>query len=187
MFNNQKPTEGNLLISEPFMLDPTFERSVIMLCEHTEEGSVGLVLNHRSHLLLSDIFGEIKSEEFPLYLGGPVNNSALYFLHKMNDILPGGINIYEDIYWGGDFEKLIYLINENLINPNDVKFFLGYSGWSPNQLNDELNQNSWAVHKTFPAELVFLLDGEDLWKQALINLGPKYAHVANFPKSPHLN
>ncbi|MBE8720405.1 YqgE/AlgH family protein [Sphingobacterium pedocola] len=187
MFSENKPTQGSLLLSEPFMLDPNFERSVVMICEHNGDGTIALVLNHRSHLQLSDVVEEIQNENFFLYIGGPVESNALFFLHRAYDKLLSGTSICEDVYWGGDFEKLVLLINEGIIVPDEVKFFLGYSGWAPEQLNQEIEQNSWAVHRSFDPTLTFLTDGEDLWKQAIISLGPKYAHVANFPKSPDLN
>ena len=187
MFNGHLPTQGSLLLSEPFITDPAFERAVIILCEHNEEGSVGLVLNHKSHLILSDIFTQAANTDFPIYLGGPVEESALFFLHRAFDKLQSGVLIHDDIYWGGDFDYAIQLIQDGLIFPEEIKFFLGYSGWSPGQLEAELKQNSWAVHNNFDTELSFIHDGEDLWKQTIISLGPKYAHVANFPKSPHLN
>ncbi|NGM61997.1 YqgE/AlgH family protein [Sphingobacterium sp. SGG-5] len=187
MFNSNTPVQGSLLVSEPFMLDPNFERSVVMLCEHNEDGTVGLVLNHQSTLLLSDLSDDIQNEKFKLYFGGPVQSNALFFLHRAYDRLLSGTKVYQDVYWGGDFERLVFLINEDLIQPEEIKFFLGYSGWSTGQLNDEIDQNNWAVHRDYDQFLIFLNDGEDLWKRTLINLGPKYAHVANFPKSPNLN
>lgn len=187
MFNANTPIQGSLLISEPFMLDPNFERSVVMLCEHNDDGTLGLILNHRSNLLLPDIIEGVRNENFPLHVGGPVQSNALFFLHRAYDKLSSGTQIGPDLYWGGDFERLLLLIEENLIEPEDVKFFLGYSGWSPGQLDQEIEQNSWAVHRNFDSAITFLSDGEDLWKQALISLGPKYAHVAQFPKSPNLN
>ncbi|MDR2281901.1 MAG: YqgE/AlgH family protein [Sphingobacterium sp.] len=187
MFNQNMPTQGSLLISEPFILDSNFERSVIVLCEHSNEGTVGLVLNHRSNLVLSDIITTVTSEKFPVYIGGPVQNDALFFLHQVPHKIADSIPIGTDLFWGGDLEQVILLINENIIDPQEIKFFLGYSGWSAGQLEDEIKQNTWAIHNSFKPELPFLIDGEELWKQALISLGPKYAHVANFPKNPYLN
>jgi len=187
MFNANTPVQGSLLISEPFMLDPNFERSVVLLCEHNEEGTLGLVLNQQSSLILPDLLDDVHNEKFMVYVGGPVQSNALFFLHRAYDKLLSGTPIHGDIHWGGDFDKLLLLIDEDIIQPDEVKFFLGYSGWSPNQLDQEIDQNNWAVYCDFDSTLAFVLDGEDLWKRALINLGPKYAHVANFPKSPDLN
>ncbi|MGO1243050.1 MAG: YqgE/AlgH family protein [Sphingobacterium sp.] len=188
MFNTTTPQKGSILLAEPFMLDFNFDRSVILLCEHDiEEGTMGLVLNHRSNLLLSDVISEIESDDYPVYIGGPVNNEALFFIHKIPNQIENSLQLVNDIHFGGDFDQVIFLINNNLITSADIKFFLGYAGWNINQLENEINDNSWAVHSKFPTELLLLQDGEDLWKQAIISLGPKYAHVANFPKSPNMN
>lgn len=188
MFNEHIPKNGSLILSEPFMLDQNFERSVILLCEHhDQEGTVGLILNHRSVLTLSDVVQEIESFDFPLYFGGPVEGNALFFLHKAFDKLQSGTHIVDDLYWGGDFDQLKILINQQAIEPDEVKLFLGYSGWGAKQLQSEIDQNSWAVHNSFNIDLAFITDGEDLWKEALISMGPKYAHVANFPKRPDFN
>ena len=112
---------------------------------------------------------------------------ALFFIHKNPEKIPGGVPLIDDIQFGGDFQQVLFLIEDQLLQPEEIKFFIGYAGWSPGQLEEEITQNSWVVHNKFPAELLLLEDGEDLWKQALIDLGPKYAHVANFPRSPDLN
>ncbi|MGO3163551.1 MAG: YqgE/AlgH family protein [Sphingobacteriaceae bacterium] len=188
MFNEYTPKRGSLILSEPFMLDQNFERSVILLCEHDDnDGTVGLILNHRSVLTLSDVIQDIENTDIPLYYGGPVEANALFFLHKAFDRLQSGIHIIDDLYWGGDFERLKELINQQMIAGDEVKLFLGYSGWSALQLETEIGKNSWAVHNSFNIELAFISDGEDLWKEALISMGPKYAHVANFPKRPEYN
>lgn len=187
MFNLHTPRQGSLLLSEPFMLDPTFERSVVILCEHEPAGTLGFILNNKTNLLLSDLAEDIENQNFPIYIGGPVETNSLFFIHRAFDKLQSGICIKDDIYFGGDFDKLRFLIQENLISNEEIKFFLGYSGWSEKQLDDEIKENSWVVNDTFDSSLLFINDGENLWKQALINLGPKYAHVANFPKSPNLN
>lgn len=189
MFNdNSIPRQGCLLLAEPFMSDSTFERAVVLLCEHDEEGTLGLILNKPTHLLLSDIIEDLKEkEEFPIFIGGPVESGILFFVHCAFDKLHSGTHILDNIYWGGDFDRLLLLIKENLIHSHEVKFFLGYSGWSPQQLLDELKLNSWAIDTKYDCDLIFLTEGEDLWKKAVISLGPKYAHVANFPKSPDLN
>ncbi|NQD71785.1 YqgE/AlgH family protein [Sphingobacterium shayense] len=188
MFNTSSPEKGSILLAEPFMLDYNFDRSVILLCEHDiEEGTMGLILNHRSSLLLSDVINEIESDDFNLYIGGPVNTEAMFFIHKVPDQIEGGVQLVDRFYFGGNFDQVISLINNKLITSSDIKFFLGYAGWNINQLEDEIEQNSWVVHNKFPTELLLLEDGEDLWKQAIISLGPKYAHVANFPKTPNMN
>ncbi|MFD2744276.1 MULTISPECIES: YqgE/AlgH family protein [Sphingobacterium] len=188
MFSEYQPKQGSLLVSEPFMVDQNFERSVVLLCEHdAEDGSVGLILNHRSFMMLSDIVAGVENLTFPVYLGGPMEQNTMYFVHEAYDRLQSGTPVIDNLYWGGDFERLIDLINRNEISQDEVKLFLGYSGWSPDQLESEIQQNCWAVHNTYSTDLAFILDGEDLWKHTLVSLGPKYAHVANFPKRPEYN
>lgn len=188
MFNKHTPQEGSLLLSEPFMLDNNFERSVILLCaHHPVEGSMGLVINNRSNLLLSDAVPGIQNPQFPLYTGGPVGPESLFFLHNAPGKIQGSFHIIDGVYFGGNFDQVEFLVNNNQLKPEEIKFILGYAGWTAGQLDDEIAQNSWVVYNDFPTDLVLLPDGEDLWKQALISLGPKYAHVAQFPKSPDLN
>lgn len=187
-FNQEIPQKGSLLLSEPFILDPTFERSVILLSDHNSlEGSTGFILNHQSDTNLNEVVGGRNTEKFPIFIGGPVALDSLLFIHKAYDILQSGDLITEDIYWGGDLDQLLTLIENDLILSHQVKFFAGYSGWQVGQLEEELNQNSWAVKNTLDPNLCFLHDGEDLWKRALIEMGPRYAHVANFPRDPYLN
>lgn len=188
MFNIHLPKKGSLLLSEPFMLDSNFERSVILLCEHhPENGTMGLVMNSRSSLSLSAIFPDVERNDFPLYVGGPVNVDALFFIHTVGEKIEGSWPLVDGVYFGGDLQQALYLINDNLLQPEQIKFFLGYAGWNVGQLDQEIEQNSWVIHNKFPSELLFIEDGEDLWKHALISLGPKFAHVANFPKTPDLN
>lgn len=188
MFSAFNPKKGSLLLSEPFMLDSHFQRSVVLLCEHhPADSSMGFILNNRSNLVLSDLLPDMEDVNFPVYIGGPVEVESLYFIHNLGDQIPHSVHLLDDVYIGGDFEQALFLIKEGIVKNEQIKFFIGYAGWSPNQLQEEIEQNSWAVHNNFPSEIVFLSDGEDLWKQALISLGPKYAHVAHFPQRPDLN
>lgn len=187
MRNIFTPKKGSILISEPFMLDANFERSVVLVCAHDIEGTLGLVMNNKSDLALSDIMPGVSSNDFPVYLGGPVNSDNLFFIHDKPDDIAGSLRIVEDICFGGDINDALRLMDLGVIKPENIKFMIGCAGWSPTQLEEEIADNSWVVHNKFPSEILLLSDGDDLWKQAIINLGPKYAHVASFPKSPNLN
>jgi putative transcriptional regulator len=187
MLNKNTPRASSLLISEPFMLDPNFKRSVVLLTEHNEEGTVGYVLNQKSNLLLKDVISECENADFPVFIGGPVANDTLHFIHTCYDRMNSGIEITKNVYWGGNFETLKLLINNNQIEEKEVKFFIGYSGWSPGQLDDELVQNSWLVGNKYNPEVLFVADEENLWREVITDLGPKYAHIANFPENPQLN
>lgn len=187
MLGRLEAAKGRLLISEPFLDDPNFKRSVVLLTDLHDEGTVGFVLNHPSGLLLKDLLPEAAGSEFPLYIGGPVANDTIHFIHRCNDRLSDGINVGKGIYWGGNFEALKVLINKGQIQPQEIKFFLGYSGWGGDQLNYEIADNTWIVSDQFGDDMVFSADEEDLWRQGLIGLGPKFAHVSKFPHNPNLN
>lgn len=187
MLNNIKPKTGRLLISEPFMTDPNFKRSVVLLTEHDEEGSVGYILNQAGNLLLKDVIQDLWAADNQIYFGGPVASDTLHFIHRSYEKLQSGEEIGNGIYWGGNFETLKILINTNAIEENEIKFFMGYSGWSNGQLKKEIEQNAWMVSDISNPDIIFGNDDEQLWRDVIVNLGPKYAHVSNFPTDPSLN
>ncbi len=168
------------------MLDPNFKRSVVLLTEIEEQGAIGFILNQRSNLIVSDLLPD-SSCELPVFVGGPVANDTLHFIHSCYDKLNSGIEIRDGIYWGGNFEALQVLISTGQIKSSEIKFFIGYSGWGEEQLDGELEQNSWLVSDKFNSEVIFVEDEENLWREVVIGLGPKYAHIANFPENPQWN
>ena len=125
MFNELTPKKGSLLISEPFMLDPNFERAVLLLCDHNEEGTLGFVLNHKIENTVGEIIKEIESCDFPIYLGGPVAQNELFFIHKKFELLQSGEEIVKDVFFGGEASRLFDMINAGLIQENEIKFFVG--------------------------------------------------------------
>lgn len=187
MLSTLKPSAGKLLISEPFLNDPNFKRSVILMADHNEEGTLGFILNQPSLLLLKDLVPDLWQADFPLFIGGPVEVDTIHFIHRCYDKLNSGEEIANGIYWGGNFETLKILVNNNSLNHDEVKFFLGYSGWSIGQLEEEIKENTWIVSDQFDQDIVFSQNEEQLWRDVIINLGPKYAHVSNFPSDPSLN
>lgn len=187
MLSRLKPACGRLLISEPFLKDPHFKRSVVLMTEHNEDGTFGFVLNQPSALVLKDLVPELATANYPIFIGGPVEVDTIHFIHRCYDKLHSGDEIAKGIYWGGNFEALKILVNNNSITQGEIKFFLGYSGWSDGQLEEEINENTWIVSDKYHQELIFSQDEEQLWKEVIINLGDKYAHVSNFPSDPSLN
>lgn len=187
MLSPHKPQSGSLIVSEPFMSDPNFKRSVVLLTECEEAGAVGFILNQRSDLLLNDLITDLKGADFPVYFGGPVAPDTLHFVHSCYDKLNSGIEIRDRVYWGGNFETIKVLFNNNQLSHEEIKFFVGYSGWGAGQLNEEIDQNSWLVTDKYSPEVIFVEDEENLWREVVIGLGPKYAHIANFPENPQWN
>ena len=187
MFNELNPRQSSILLSEPFMLDEAFERSVVLLYEHSPMCTEGIILNQNSTLYLDYFIDEVENENIPLYTGGPEQDCAIYFIHRAFDKIQSGKHLFEDLYWGGDYDRLFDLFNQNLLSPQEVKVFVGHCRWEAGQLDQEIRQNSWAVNNSYHAELPLIEQGEELWKNILIDMGPKYAHVANFPKNPAYN
>ena len=181
------PERGDLLISEPFLPDPNFERTVILLCEHNQDGSFGFVLNKPSSLKLEDVLDEVSGYDKILYTGGPVQGNTLHFIHKTPSLVQQAEAVSNGIYWGGDYDNLLSLINTRQLAPEDIKFFVGYSGWGSGQLEAELEENSWIVYKQATAQQVFETPPDQLWRDVLKSMGGKYRMFSNYPIDPRLN
>ncbi len=180
------PASGILLIADPFLKDPNFKRSVVFLCEHQDEGSFGFVLNRPFEYLLNDLVTGVEDLEIPVFMGGPVQKDTVHFLHQYPDRIPGGLKVGDDVYWGGDFQTAVSLIRSGEVDTNKIRFFIGYSGWSQGQLNDELKEKSWLTVAA-TKKLIFHQDVDAIWKDALRHLGGEYEMMANFPIDPRLN
>jgi putative transcriptional regulator len=177
---------GTLLISDPFLKDPNFMRTVVFLCEHRQEGSFGFVLNKTFDQELGDLIKNAEGIRFPVYEGGPVQKDTLHFLHQCPDLVTGGVEVIDGIFWGGDFEDVLSLLKENKIGKNDIRFFLGYSGWSEGQLSGELEEKSWITREA-KKSFVFNMNTQQIWKTALKDLGGEYSQMINYPIDPQLN
>lgn len=175
---------GDLLIAEPFMKDPNFRRSVVLICDHNENGSFGLNLNIPiRNLVMGDIINDFPAPELIVYEGGPVSPNTLHYIHKDGSV-PNAIKIKAGYYWSGDFDYIKDSIQYGKINLNDIRFFIGYSGWGEGQLNEELEGNSWIVCKTYTD---YLKESNSLWKDILKHMGGNYKIVSSFPEDPMLN
>lgn len=180
------PARGTLLIANPFLKDPNFIRSVIFLCEHKEEGSFGFVLNKKIPQTLGELIPELSEYKIPVYYGGPVQKDTIHFLHQYPDLIPGGEEVLDGVYWGGNFESLITYVKNNDIDLSRIRFFIGYSGWSEGQLDGELEEKSWLTVDAI-RRLIFHKHPEETWKDSLKHLGGDYEMMINFPIDPQLN
>ena len=181
-----KPAKGLLLLSEPFMDSPEFRRSVILLTDHSEKGTMGFIINRQLNITPTQAIEEFPDFEDEIYYGGPVNSDQLFYLHSKPELLEGSIEIMPGVYFGGDFPTLKNLIDIKKITPKNIRFYVGYSGWNAGQLKKELKDNSWIVLPGTPD----LLKGayrKNMWKEILKGLGGKYSVVADFPEDPTLN
>jgi putative transcriptional regulator len=182
---HQEPAKGKLLLAEPFMLDPNFKRSVVLLCEHDFQGTMGFIINKKTELSLNDVVVDFPDFEAPVYFGGPVQPNTLQFLHRGKPI-ENSIEILDGIYWGGSFEELKALITGGAINSEDFLFLVGYCGWDEAQLANEMQEKSWVVADA-NEEIVFNENPNSLWNEVMRKLGKKYAVMASFPEDPIVN
>ena len=186
-FDKIEPQKGDLLISEPFLADPNFSRTVVLLCEHNEEGSFGFVINKPAEVKLNELLEDAGTRNDDIYVGGPVQQNTLQFIHKNDDLIEGGVEVLDGLYWGGNFEQMMAMMDSNVLSQDDIKFFVGYSGWGAGQLKGELEMNSWIISRNVDTEQIFNSDVESLWKEVLNMMGGKFKIVANFPVDPRLN
>lgn len=176
---------GIVIVADPFLKDPNFMRSVVFICDHQPEGSFGFVLNRKIEEPVGSLLTNLEGCDWPVHIGGPVQTDTLHFLHLRPDLL-GGVEVTDGIFWGGDFDKLTSAILLDQIQSHEIRFYLGYSGWTEGQLEAELKEKSWLVtHGN--QKLVFKSDLQQIWPQALHQMGGEYEQLVNYPIDPQLN
>ena len=185
--NTLDPRPGDVLLSEPTMNDLHFGRSAVLLIEHNDtEGSFGIIMNKPLRIKLSEVVDSFSAFDAKVYLGGPVAENKLFFVHTFGDLIPESYKIMDGLYWGGDTEVLNTLIEQGVADEKHVRFFLGYSGWEAGQLRSELERNSWAVGQA-NSHLLLGTPGKELWKTLIGRLGKEYEMWSRFPKNPEEN
>lgn len=182
----QEVKNGALLIADPFLQDANFMRSVVLVCDHQSEGSFGFVLNRLSNLTVGKLLEQLEDCSFPVFYGGPLEQNTVYFLHTCPDLIEGSIEILNGIFWGGAFEQVTHLIHTNQIKTDQIRFYLGYSGWAAGQLEHEINSKSW-ITSAATQELIFRKNTSAMWENALKSLGGEYELMVNYPIDPQLN
>ncbi|MEN7546767.1 YqgE/AlgH family protein [Rapidithrix thailandica] len=183
--HNDSVTRGNLLVAEPFLNDPNFCRSVIIMCEHQHEmGSFGLVLNRPTKITIEEVTDNFFLES-QLFIGGPVEQNTLHYIHRFGE-LENAIPLKDGLFWGGDYEQLKAMNLNGELHPENCRFFMGYSGWGEEQLQSELEQHSWIVSDV-DLSWVFSQDPKDLWSNVLKRMGGRFKVYSNYPTDPRLN
>lgn len=178
---------GNLLISEPFLQDENFVRSVVLLCDHNSEGSFGLVLNKPSILQLGDLVEDLSFLNNQVFVGGPVEQNTLHFIYFSEQPLEDSVLVGENLWWSGRYEDLVQNLKSGTMDSTDVMFFIGYSGWGAGQLADELDDETWIVCEEKLDQDTLQNSLDELWKVLLRNMGGEYKLIANYPLDPRLN
>ncbi len=183
---NYEIKNGAVLLAEPFMLDPNFRRAAVLLCEHSAEGSLGFIMNRPTDTRIDQLIEDFPEFDSPVFWGGPVQTDTLHYIHSVGDLLEESLRIADGVYWGGDFEKLKFLIGSGLIEPENIRFFMGYSGWDEGQLLDEMASGSWVVADMHP-NYIFKSRPEVLWQQVMYNKGDAYSVIATMPDTANWN
>ena len=182
------PSKGHLLIAEPSLTgDVSFNRSVILLASHNDEGSVGFILNKPLQSTLSDLIDDLDMYDIPVYNGGPVEKDNLYFIHTVPHLIKNSQEISSGIFWGGNFEKAIDLLINNKIDNNSIKFFLGYSGWGSFQLEKELDEKTWVIQENEVQDELLTKNHRAFWRDKIMELGGTYLIWSNTPENPQCN
>ncbi len=184
--NRYTPARGRLLVSEPYLPDPYFRRTVVLLCDHNEEGSFGFVLNRHMDLGVNDLMENMPPIGSQVGIGGPVQSSNLYYLHTLGKRIEGSQEVVDGVFMGGEYEQLRGVLAADERLTRHVRFFVGYSGWTTGQLDKEISEKSWLVT---PGNKKMIMDlrSEKLWAGTLRGMGRPYAPLANFPDDPTLN
>ena len=182
-----QPRKGNLLLAQPnIMLDDVFARTVILLSRHNEDGTVGFTMNKPTDYTLSDFVDGI-TVVHSVYDGGPLEQDSLYFVHRVPDLIERSTPISDGLYWGGDFDSVQSHLNAGRISQDDIRFFLGYSGWEYSQLDQEIYEDTWLVIENKDAEALLRTAPMTHWKMQMRNLGGEFSLWSNAPVNPVLN
>lgn len=185
--SNLPPKKGHLLLSEPFLHEEYFTRSVILLCEHNENGSFGFVLNNYAEVDLSDIHKDLPAVMIRISFGGPVKKDNLYYLHTLGEAVNNSIPVANTLCMGGNFDDLVEVLKATPEYITQVRFFLGYSGWDEGQLENELKQKTWLVAACNSASELMSTESNTFWKDIMQQQSEKHAIVSKFPIDPNLN
>lgn len=181
-----KLTLGSLLISEPYLLDSYFKRSVVIIAENKPGGILGFILNKPTDVKLNDAVEDFPYFNVPLYYGGPCETDTLFYIHTLGEKLNECKEIVPGVYWGGKYNKLRHLIDTGQVKPDQIRFYAGYSGWDPKQLKHELKEKSWLLSQA-NKRFSFHENPKILWSDVLRSMGNEFAVLANFPEDPTLN
>lgn len=185
--NTTKVKTGNVLISEPFLNDFYFGRSVILIVDEDEEtGSLGIIINKRLSLRINDILDNFPEFDGPVFLGGPVATDSIFFTHTLGVMIPDSTEICKGIFWSGNINAVKALIREGLITKYDIRFYIGYAGWDTGQLKSELERNSWLVGD-MPSKLIINTNPDDMWDDFTKKSGKKHMLWSTFPINPNDN
>ncbi len=174
------PEKGDILLAEPFLRDPNFKRAVIYVCEVNLDGAYGVIMNQPLPVPISELLDDFPIPEIMANYGGPVSDNQLFYIHNIEQ-LNDAEQIDEHHYFGGSFDELKTLLQLGKINTENIRFFIGYTGWNYDQLMDEINEKSWVVYKQPVQHTILNTSPTDLWRKLMLELGEPYTKMVDFP------
>ena len=186
--NNIDPHKGRILIASPLLYDYHFSRSVVLIINKDENGTMGIVLNKdfRYHILLSDLIKDVENmPNIPVGKGGPIGRNALFFVHDIEGI-EDAMDLGNGLYVNGDLEQIVKMMNNGEISDNRIRFYLGYSGWTEEQLDKEIGEDSWIISE-LDKEYFFNNEFNGLWRYSLEEMGEPYRTWSAYPIFPSMN
>ena len=182
-----KPIQpGQILIADPYLQDGEFTRSVILMTHYAPDNTMGFILNHPSTVYVNEVFVDFPDFDGLVHIGGPVDQNMMFFVHRLGEIIPDAIPIRKGLYFGGDFEILKTQIAAGRVKKNDIRFYLGYSGWGMDQLHGEIEKGFW-IQGQYKLKYQFTNKADLVWGSALGKNKPEYKFFANYSFTPSLN
>ncbi|MHC5201257.1 YqgE/AlgH family protein [Myroides sp. LJL119] len=180
--------KGDIILSLPSSnpLDAPFSRTAILIADQNAEGSIGFILNKPMDITLNQLI-PTTSVNFTIYQGGPVEQDKIFCVHNKPDLIFHSQRISNELYWGGDYDQIFSLLDQGLLTKQDIRFFLGYTGWDCEQLKNELEDNYWVKSQYPRLSQIFIDSSKDFWKLGLQSLGPSFKIWLNAPENPNLN
>lgn len=185
--NTKEPKRGSILISDPFLDEDYFRRSVILLCEHSENSSFGFVLNNYMDIDLHELDNQFPDINARISIGGPVETQSLYYIHSFTEKVEESFEICKGLHFGGSFRMVKSLLEKDIENCKNIRFFLGYSGWNTGQLLNELLENSWIVADNISNLEIMNTSNDNFWQYCMEKQGGQYKTIAKFPLNPNNN
>lgn len=182
----EKLTAGKLLLASANMLESNFKRTVLLMCEHNDEGSLGFILNRPLEFKVRETIAGFDEVDDILHKGGPVQINSVHFLHSRGDLIQDAQEIVPGIYWGGNKDEVSYLLTIGVMRPTEIRFYLGYAGWRAGQLESEFEEGAWYTAEATP-EIIFSDAYERMWSRIVRSKGGEYQLIANSPELPGMN
>ncbi len=180
---------GVLLVAAPWLKDPNFERTVVLLCMHGDDGTMGIVLNRPLGVTAGQGLAGVVSPQratMPLFNGGPVTPDNLFALHTLEALRAQSTAVCDDIHFVPGTDDLLGVLQGPPTDGETIRLFAGCAGWAPGQLEREIAENAWIVAPSQPP-FIFATAPERLWGRVLRSLGPYMAFLARMPDDLRLN